>query len=642
MFYRTRIAHLVLLMAAGVLATQQVAAWEYYGGDAGGSKFSPLEQINEHNVKQLAVAWTHRSGETGAGFRGGDNLTFQATPVFWQGKLYFNSTFGKAYAVDAATGEEVWRFDAQFPPDDRYDESAARGVSLWHSAEPMEVCEHRVIFGDLRGQLHVLDAQTGEPCADFGTAGHLDLTQGVGEVEPGSYTLTSPPAILGDTLFVGSAIGDNRKIESERGIVRAIDVRTGALRWSWDPIPRDASDPAFATWSGDSALVSGGGNAWAPLSVDVARKLVFVPTSAASPDFYGGHRAGDNRYTNSVVALHAETGEVVWHQQLVHHDVWDYDTPAQPVLVDLDLGEGTVPALVQVTKTGMMYVFDRRDGTPLIPIEERPVPQGGVPGEYLSATQPFSTLPPLLSHDPITVDDAFGLLYFDKRGCRQRIERYRRDGIFTPPSLEGSLFMPGYAGGVNWGGVAVDAERGIAVSFVNLLPTVVRLVPREEFDPDNRPEDMGYSAMSGTPYIMQRDPFISFLGLPCTKPPWGKVVAMDLRQRDIAWQVPIGSTRDLAPAMLPDFDWGVPGMGGPLITAGGIVFIGAVAEHKFRALSLATGEELWQGELPFAGMAAPMTYSVDGRQFVVIAAGGHGQITPAKGDALVAFALPEL
>jgi quinoprotein glucose dehydrogenase len=630
---------LVSVMVMIGLAPVQSVAWEHYGNDAGGSKFSDLEQIDSTNVDALTQAWVYQTGETGEGYREGRNLTFQATPLFWNDMLFLNSSFGKAYAVDAVTGEEVWRFDAGFSPDDRYDESAARGVTLWHSRKPMDVCEHRVIFGDLRGQLHVLDAQDGKPCGDFGDQGHLDLTQGVGQVEPGSYTLTSPPALLGNSLFMGSAIGDNRRVDSERGIVRAIDVISGEILWSWDPIPRGADEPAFTTWLGDSAKISGGGNAWAPLSVDAEMNLVFVPTSAASPDFFGGHRAGSNLYTNSVVALDAASGEVVWHRQLVHHDVWDYDTPAQPVLVDIDLGEGVVSALVQVTKTGMMFVLDRRTGEPLIPIEERAVPQDGVPGEVLWPTQPFSTLPPLVSHAPITKDDAFGVMFFDKRSCEKRIERHRSEGIFTPPSLEGSLFSPGYAGGINWGGVAVDAKRGIAVSFVNTLPTVVRLVPREDFDPENPPEDMGWSRMSGTPYVMQRDPFISFLGLPCVRPPWGKMVAMDLVNRKIAWETPIGSSRDLAPGPVPDFDWGMPGMGGPLITAGGLVFVGAVAEHKLRALDIVTGEIIWEAELPRAGMASPMTYEVDGRQYVVIAAGGHAQVTPETGDYLVAFAL---
>ncbi len=634
---------LLLFAVALQCWSESVLAWEAYGNDPGGSKFSPLAQINPENVAQLRQAWIYRTGETGKGYASGHQLTFEATPIFWNGMLFVNSSFGKVYALDGASGEELWRFDAGFDPSERFDETAARGVSIWHAPadSPLagDTCAHRLLFGTLRGHLHAIDALTGQACADFGEQGVVDLTVGVGPVSPGSYTLTSPPAILGNTLFIGSAIGDNRKVESEHGIVRAIDVVSGRIRWSWDPVPRAATDPARATWAGNSADISGGGNAWAPLSVDAELGLVYVPTGAPSPDFYGGHRGGDNLYSNAVVALDADSGRVAWHQQLVHHDVWDYDTPAQPVLVDIDLGAGTVPAVVQVGKTGMMYVFDRRNGQPLIPVEERTVPTDGVAGEMLSPTQPFSALPALAGQRAITADDAFGVVWFDERSCRQRIERYRTGEVFTPPSEQGTLMNPGYAGGMNWGGVAIDAAAGIAVSFVNELPAVVKLTPRAAFDIDNRSEpDMDVAQMQGTPYVMERLPFISFLGLPCTQPPWGRLVAMDLKQRKIAWQRPLGTIADLAPAFVPNFAWGVPGMGGPMITGGGLVFIGAVAENVFRAIDLHSGATLWHAPLPHAGMASPMTYMVDGKQYVVIAAGGHAQIT-STGDALVAFAL---
>ena len=631
----------LLLVFALFTTASHADNWSTYGSDAGGSKFSPLTQIHPKNLESLKQAWVYRSGETGDGYADGHNLTFQATPIYWEGLLFFNSSFGKIYAVDAETGEERWRHDAKFDPNARYSETAARGVSVWHNSSPGDrTCDHRIVAGNLRGELWALDALTGNPCSDFGVDGRLDLTQGVGDVDSGDYTITSPPAIIGNTLFIGSAIGDNRKIESERGIVRAIDVLTGDIRWSWDPIPRSPADPAFGTWSGNSAGISGGGNAWAPLSVDAQLNLVYVPTSAASPDFSGGHRAGDNLYTNSLVALDASTGELRWHFQFVHHDVWDYDTPAQPTLTTITRDDVSTPAVVQVTKTGMMYVLDRRTGKPIVGVEERAVPGAGVPGEQLASTQPFSMLPPLARHVGLTEDDAFGILFFDKRSCAKRIRKYRSDGIFTPPTIQGSILTPGYAGGANWGGVAVDEARGIAVSFINELPAVVRLVPREDFTPETRPEpDMGWSWMHGTPYVLQRDPFLSFLGLPCTQPPWGRLVAMDLNNERIAWERPLGTIADLAPAIVPNFAWGIPGMGGPLITASGLVFIGAVAENKFRAIDVENGATLWESSLPLPGVASPMTYTVNGRQFVVIAAGGHGQLTDEQGDFLVAFAL---
>ena len=616
-----------------------VLAWQFYGNDEGGSKFSPLSQITPENVAELKEAWTYHTGDTAEGFLG-ISLSFQATPVFWDRKLYVITAHGYVSAIDAVTGEEIWRHESELPRDRYFSESAARGVTLWHDAHPSgQACDHRVIFGNLAGNIHVLDALTGAHCNDVANGGVINLRASLGVEEIGDYSVTSPPALYKDLFIIGSSIGDNRQVDVEKGIVRAFDVRSGALIWYWDPIPRDPNDPAASSWSESSRQITGGANAWAPISVDSGLGLVYVPTSSPAVDFYGGNRPGDNNYANSVVALSATTGEIVWHQQLVHHDVWDYDTPAQPVLVDLDLGHGTVPALVQVTKTGMMYVFDRRDGNPLIPIEERAVPQNGVPGEQLSPTQPFSTLPPMAEHAPITEEDAFGVIYFDKLGCQNRIRRHRSEGIFTPPSLEGTILRPGYGGGINWGGVAVDTERNVAVSFVNDLPAVVRLVPREEFDPDNRPEDMGWSRMSGTPYIMQRDILTSFLGLPCTQPPWGRVVAMDLDAREILWETEIGTVRDLTPAMVPNLKYGIPGMGGALLTGSGLVFIGAIAEHSIRALDTQSGEVLWRAELPWAGMASPMTYEVDGVQYVAISAGGHSQVTPKTGDAVVAFRL---
>ncbi|NKB97027.1 MAG: PQQ-binding-like beta-propeller repeat protein [Pseudomonadales bacterium] len=624
-----------------VIAATDALSWEHYGNDEGGSKWSELDQINPSNVHNLQSAWTYHTGDTGDEFRG-NSLSFQATPVLWDGKLFFNSSHGFAYAIDASTGKELWKYDGGMSRDHYFAESAARGVTLWHakgSGAADGACSHRVIYGDLSGNIHALDARSGLPCDDFANGGVLNLREIEGVADIGDFTITSPPALYGDSLIFGSAIGDNRRVDSERGIVRAIDARSGDTLWTWDPIPRNDDDPAASSWSAESRAITGGANAWAPLSVDSDLGLVYVPASSPSVDFYGGNRPGNNNYANSVVALNAKSGQLVWHQQLIHHDVWDYDTPAQPVLVDLELGSTPVRALVQVTKTGMMYVLDRRTGAPLIPIDERAVPQHGVPGERLSATQPFSTLPPLANHEPITEEDAFGIMYFDKLGCQQRISRHRSEGIFTPPTTEGSILRPGYAGGINWGGVGVDAKRHIAVSFVNDLPTVVRLVPRKDFDPDNRPEDMGWSRMEGTPYIMQRDVFTSFIGLPCTKPPWGRLVAMDLQQRKILWESEFGTIRDLAPSLVPNLKYGMPGMGGPLLTKSGLIFLGAIAEHSFRAISTTTGEVLWQTDLPFGGMAAPMTYEIDGDQYVVIAAGGHSEISPQTGDALVAFRL---
>jgi quinoprotein glucose dehydrogenase len=516
-------------------------------------------------------------------------------------------------------------------------------VSYWEDANapPDHACRGRILFGTQDARLFALDVATGTPCADFGNGGFVDLNEGTRGYHPGNYLITSPPAIHGDLVITGSAIGDNSAVTMELGIVRAVDARTGNIVWAWDPIPRDATDPAFADWQASQVDSNSAANAWSVLSVDEALGLVFVPTGSASPDFYGGERLGSNRNANSVVALNAQTGEVVWARQLVHHDIWDYDVPAQPVLVDLTKDGVSVPALVQITKMGMMFVLDRRDGSAVFPIEERAVPKSDVDGESAWPTQPFSSLPPLVSQAPVTVDEASGLIGLDWLHCRSQIARYRSEGIYTPPSLQGTLLRPAYAGGGNWGSVSFDPARQYAVTNLIHIPAVVQLLPRDEFerqreDPDH--PDSQYTAQNGTPYGMRREILTSFLGVPCTDPPWGTLAAMDLLSGTIAWQVPLGTSEDLAPWPFQGIE-GVPNIGGSIVTAGGLVFIGAAMDDYLRAFDIDTGKELWKGRLPAGGQATPMSYAIDGRQYVVIAAGGHGGAGTTLGDYVVAFGL---
>ena len=621
-----------------ILIAPSAHGWERYGGD-GGRQFTELDQINHDNVHRLGEAWVFRTGDLNQDFaRKGHS--FQATPIFWNGMLYISTSANWVIAVNAATGAEIWRFDPELPKDIGYSESASRGVSLWHGDSA--VCPSRIFIGTLVGEMYALDAITGYPCDDFGDQGRVDLSIGVGDVDIGDYSITSPPAVIGDQIIVGSAIGGNRAVRSERGIVRAMDARSGEIRWVWDPIPRSEADPAHGTWEGESAAITGSANAWAPLSVDVARDLVFVPTSSPSPDFYGGERLGDNRYANSLVALNATTGQVVWHQQLVHHDVWDYDTPSQPTLTELQIDGAAVPAVVIVTKTGMIYAYHRETGAPLFEVIEREVPASDVPGERLSPTQPFSAIPPLAGHNKLTADDAFGVVWFDARACARILESFRSEGIFTPPSLQGSIQSPSYAGGSNWGGVAIDTARQIAVTFINQIPALVRLIPRDDLERIRATGELdgwGISRQRGTPYFMARRIFLSPLGLPCTQPPWGKLVAVDLAAEEILWDIPLGTIADIAPAPVPNFEWGVPGMGGPLLTRSGLIVIGAAAEHAIRVFDTRTGAKLWEQRLPAAAMATPMSYEVDGVQYIAVAAGGHDQLGLEPGDYLIAFRL---
>ncbi len=634
-----RILPLLLLLAF----SPAFADWSHYGGDAGGTRFVPARQIDAGNVSRLAVAWTYRTGDLGEGYRDSQNLAFEATPILVDGVLYLSTPTGQVHAIDARSGERKWMFDGALPRDRNYSEHTSRGVSFWRGDTPGEPCNSRVFFGTRDARLLALDAYSGEPCAGFGERGVVDLNAGSRPKWPGNYLITSPPAIYRDLVISGSAVGDNGAVDLEYGIVRAFNAITGELAWRFDPLPRSVADAGHDAWRRQQLAKTGAANAWAALSVDEAAGLVYVPTGSASPDYYGGERLGSNPHANSVIALDAATGELRWARQLVHHDLWDYDVPAQPTLAQVVHGGVRRAALIQLAKTGMLYVFDRLTGEDIFPVEERPVPASDVPGESSWPTQPFSTLPPLVEQRPLTPDDAFGLTPVDRWLCRREIQRYRSRGIFTPPSLEGSIVWPSYIGGGNWGGVAIDQDRGIVVTNVSHIPSVVQLLPREEYlaaleDPPF--PDSQYTAQSGTPYGMRRQMLVSPLGVPCSRPPWGTLVAVNLNSGRIQWQVPLGTSEDIAPWPFGDIA-GTPAIGGPLVTASGLVFIGAALDDYLRAFDLDTGRELWKGRLPAGGQATPMSYQLDGRQYVVIAAGGHGGAGTTAGDYVVAYALPD-
>jgi quinoprotein glucose dehydrogenase len=638
---------LAILFAGVAWGQHDDQDWTHYGGGPAGLQYSPLRQINTSNVTALRPQWIYRSGEMGEGLL--RPLAFQSNPVVVNGRLFLSTGSGIAIALDAANGKEIWRFNPALDRNTATSEIANRGVLVWRDpqADTGAICAERVYIGILDSRLFSLDAVTGKPCEEFGENGVIWLNRGVRLRDSSwvQYLLTSPPIVVGDTLISGSAIGDNAAVEMELGVVRGFNARTGELRWSWDPIARAPEQARANGWEPQQAARTGAANAWAPLAADFERDMVFIPTGSASPDFYGGERLGDNRWANSLVALRASTGEFLWGQQLVHHDVWDYDTSAQPTLVDLTVDGERVPAVLQGNKTGMIYTFHRVTGEPLIPIEERPVPQSGVPGEALSPTQPFPLAPPPLARQQaLTSDDAWGLFLLDEWKCGQEIDRYRSEGIFTPPSRQGSLMLPGYGGGINWGGIAFDPQREIAVAHTNELPTVVGLVPRRDFaqlDEGSLGVGANTAVQAGTPYGMWRKPLLSMLSVPCLTPPWGTISAVDMRAGTILWQKPLGTIEDIAPAPVPNLELGTPGMGGPIVTGSGLIFVGAAMDNYLRALDLASGRELWKGRLPASAQATPMTYFLEssGKQYVVIAAGGHSGIGTQAGDYLVAFAL---
>jgi quinoprotein glucose dehydrogenase len=622
---------------AGVIETRSVAAaapprqpsegWDFYGGDSGGSRYSTAAQVSRENVAQLKVVWTFHTGATQLETRLIRKAAFESTPILFDNKLFLTSPYDKVFAIDPATGEKIWEFDPRVDLSRNYSEVTSRGVSSWHDAQakPGQPCAQRIFLGTLDARLMALDAQTGKPCAGFANAGTFDLSADASTTPEwrGGYQVTSAPAIAGDLVITGSSIADNWKVDVGRGIVRAFDARTGKLRWTWDPIP----------WATQSNPHTGAGNAWSTLSVDAEHDLVFVPTGSASPDYFGGLRLGDNKWANSVVALRASTGQFVWGFQVVHHDLWDYDVASQPTLFTWK--DGT-PAVVINTKMGHVFVLNRLTGAPLLPVEERPVPQTDITGERTSPTQPFSTVS--LVPEKIALEDLWGKSPEDVKWCQEKLQGSRSEGIFTPPTLKGSVVYPGNVGGVNWGSAAYDPQSHLMFANTNRLIAWNKLIPRSEYDAQTKTDQDNrvygeFGEQQGSAFGLYRTFLFSPGGTPCNAPPWGTTAAVDLFTGTIIWNVPLGT-------FTPGQHTGTINLGGPMVTAGGLVFTSATMDNIFRAFDSQTGKELWQYELPAGGQATPMTYTYKGKQYVVIAAGGHGKLSTKQGDSVLAFAVP--
>ncbi|WP_284349036.1 pyrroloquinoline quinone-dependent dehydrogenase [Roseisolibacter agri] len=659
---------LLLSLPAALHAQQPDGDWGSYGRDPGGARSSPLTQITRENVGRLQVAWRFHTGETRPEFATGSRrVSLEVTPLVVDGTMYVSTPLGRVFALDAATGRERWRYNPGVPRAATFGDFTSRGVSYWVDAQAPATarCRARVILATIDARLIAIDARDGASCPTFGDGGQVDLRQGlrIAPAEFEDYEQTSPPAIVDGVIVVGSAIADNGRTDMASGEVRGFDARTGALRWTFHPVPVDSAEAQTHGWrrpagAGD-ARRTGGANAWSVIAADTARGLVFVPTGSPSPDYYGGARLGENRYANALVAIRARTGAVAWHFQTVHHDLWDYDNASPPALVTVRRGGRSIHAVLQATKTGMLFVLDRATGAPIVPVEERPVPASDVPGEEAWPTQPFSALPPLSPHR-ITPDDAFGADSADRAACRAMLAGLRNDGIFTPPSLRGTLAVPSNIGGAHWGGVAFDPARQLAVVPVNTIAAVVQLIPRERMG-DPREAGWEYAAMRGTPYGMRRRLLLSPAGVPCTPPPFGALVAVNVETGTIAWRVPLGTPIPIAPSRgageatvaraavatgaaahadtLRARTLGSPNLGGPIVTAGGLVFVGATLDQQLRAFDVETGRELWRAALPAGAKATPMTYAVRGRQYVAVAAGGDGDAF-GKSDEIVVFALP--
>ena len=624
--------------------------WAYYGGSPGGQKYSALRQINRQNVGRLVRAWSYSAGEwTGA--PGQEfSYAFQTTPILAGGHLIGCTHLHRLFALDPKTGKLNWSFDPQLEPSVQgLGMLKCKGVAVWSNAAGRSstdvLCSTRVIYAASLS-VFAVDAKTGEPCGDFGIDGRVDLVVDGLEFHD-EVQLRSPPAIVGDVVIFGSTLRDIYRKDSPSGKVRAFNARTGDLMWEYDPVPREESDPVYSTWGDGSAEYVGATNVWTLISADPTNDLVFLPTSSPAADFYGAHRPGDNKWSDSLVALRASTGEQVWAFQAVHHDIWDADLPAQPIVIDLNINGNAVPAVVLLTKQGFVYIFNRLTGEPVHPIVEQPVPQyTDVPDEWISPTQPHPTVIPPLVKGGLQPDEAWGLTPFDRGACKSLIESYRNEGLFTPPTQQGTILMPSGAGGMNWGGGAVDPETQTLITPLLNMPAVVKLIPRDPQSADGVVRKEGGSAeeaiwpMKGTPYTADLQFLTSPLGVPCSAPPWSVITAVDLVTGEIKWRQTLGTIENLK-WFAPPIKWGAVFSGGPIVTAGGVAIMAGTTDTRIRAFDVDTGEELWSDKIPAGGMATPMTYAVDGRQYIVIAAGGNNIFPGPMGDEIVAYALPQ-
>lgn len=623
-----------VLIAPGLTAPDRPGdtGWSAYGGDERGQRYSAAAQITPANVDQLAIAWTYSTGDLTARPDVLKRASFENTPILAEGKLFLCSPFDEVAALDPGTGKQLWRFDPRLDTKIRYpNDFVCRGVTYWRSPTAKGACATRIFVGTNDRRLIARDAKTGKPCAQFGDRGTVVIAPEGKLVRKGQMQITSAPVVSHGVIVVGSSIDDNQRVDELRGTVHAFDAETGKPKWRFDPLGSEKAP-----------FRAGAANVWAPMSVDDRRGLVFLPTSSASPDFFGSKRVGDGKYANSVVALKIQTGEVAWSFQTTHHDVWDYDIPAQPTLGVVDYQGKPQPAVIQATKQGLLFTLNRDTGLPIIPVEERKVPQGGEIGEQLSPTQPFPIAPRPLAANKIKPDDAFGLTFWDRDACKKMIGDARSEGLYTPPSTKGTIVYPFTGGGTNWGGIAYDEKNNIVYVNTSNAMHLITLIPAKKVESEQeRFEDVEISAQKGAPYGMRREVLLSPIGIPCNPTPWGQLHAIDMRTGKVLWDVPLGSTEDLVP--FSEYflgKTGSPNIGGPMVTAGGLVFIGATMDNYLRAFDAKTGKELWKGRLPAGGQATPMTYVWKGKQYVLIAAGGHSKLGTKRGDQLVAFALP--
>ncbi len=630
------------------------ADWPFYGRTPRGDRFTPLDQITTANVSKLEPAWTYRTGDLPypTDKKNHHEFNFEATPIKIGDSLYLCTPHSHVIALDPVTGKARWTFD----PHADTSENAyvnCRGVSYYRAPAGTD-CPERIIAPVADARLVALDARTGKPCEGFGEHGFVSLTQYLAPMGKGFHFVSSPPLVIKDRVILGGWIYDGQAENEPSGAVRAFDPITGALVWAWDVgKPGEVAHPD----AGD-VLTRGTPNAWGVYTADEALGLVYLPTGNAVPDYYGANRRPfDEKYSSSVVALDIESGAPRWHFQTLHHDLWDMDVPIGPSLVDLPDGAGhVVPALVQTTKRGELFLLDRRDGHPLAEVTEKPAPQDGLPGDHVAPTQPYSVGMPSFAPPRIRERDAWGATMLDQLVCRIQFRSMHYEGAYTPITTRKTLVYPAFDGIVDWQGGSIDPVRHWLVVNTSFIPFVAQSFPRKKPEQSGdiptwngqgtppHAKDFEWNPQYGTPYATKVEPWLNPLGVPCKAPPWGQMAAVDLTSRRIVWQHDVGTTRDTGPfglhVNLP-LPTGIFNIGGNIITAGGLVFMGATADDYLRAFDIRTGKELWRARLPAGGQATPMSYEgADGRQYIVISAGGHGGLRTRSGDYVVAYALP--
>ncbi len=612
----------IWLAAACLCGAQE---WRYWGGDAGGQKYSKLKQIDRGNVARLKPAWTFHTGEISDGKNYVMRSAFETTPLVANGVLYLTTPFNRVVALEPETGKQLWAFDPGIDKTKAANLFISRGCSYWTDGK-----KHRILHGTQAGRLYSLDAATGKPDPAFGEGGSIDLRQGVADKFPDrGYGVTSPPVIFRNLVITGAWVSDGDP-QGPSGDVRAFDVATGKLAWTFHTVPRPG-EFGHDTWQGDAWKDRGGTNVWSVMSLDEKRGIVYLPLTSPSPDYYGAGRKGANLFGDSVVALEAATGKRVWHFQTVHHNIWDYDLPAQPALVTVKSGGKVIDAVAQVTKTGYTFLFDRATGKPVFPVEEVPVPKSDVPGEEAWPTQPRPVKPPPFARQSMKPEELTNVTPESRAFCEGIVKEAQLKPMFTPIGLQTTVLFPGTNGGTNWGGASFDPET--RTLYVNSMD--VGMVFRQEKRPEGSLVPYRNRGV-GTNSSRFWDPNL----YPCQQPPWGHLTAIDLDKGEFKWRVTLGEYDELTKRGVKPT--GTPNLGGSLVTAGGLVFIAATNDSRFRAFDKDTGKLLWETRLPASGHANPMTFwsAKTGKQYVVIAAGGGNKYNSTYADELMVFALP--